>query len=129
MLEGACHCGQIRWRFAGVPASGTICNCSVCRRYAALWAYGAEGQEIEVSGTTQPYAWGRQWLDFHFCPACGCVAYWRAKRPEADGRRWMGVNLRLAPFDAVRGLPLVRHDTETRDDLPGDGRCIGDVGF
>lgn len=43
MVEGSCHCGAVRWRFAGVPESATACNCSVCRRYGALLAYDFEG--------------------------------------------------------------------------------------
>jgi len=129
MMEGACHCGAVRWRFDGIPKSATICNCSTCRRYGALWAYGAEGAGVEVSGETQTYVWGRRWLAFHFCPQCGGMAYWRTTAPQRDGRHRMGVNLRLAPPDVVQAIPLIRHDTETRADLPPDGRCVADVWF
>lgn len=129
MIEGTCHCGAVHWRFDGVPKSGAVCNCSVCRRYGALWAYGAEGEGIEVAGATQTYVWGRKWLGFHFCAACGCTVYWRALMLDREGRRRMAVNLRLAPPEAVRDLPVIRHDTETRDDLPPDGRCVADLWF
>ena len=129
MIEGACHCGQAQWRFNGVPESATICNCSTCRRYAALWAYGKEGVEIEVSGETQTYTWGRKWLAFHFCPHCGCMVYWRTIAPQRHGHHQMGVNVRLAPWDAVQTIPLRRHDTESRDDIPPDGRCVADMLF
>lgn len=129
MIEGSCHCGAAGWRFAGVPESATTCNCSTCRRYGALWGYGYEQDEIEVSGETRTYVWGRRALEFHFCPACACVVCWREREAAADGRRYMGVNLRLAPPEAVRALPLVLHDTTTRDDLPPDGRCVADLWF
>jgi hypothetical protein len=32
MIEGACHCGAVRWEFDPVPDGATACNCTVCRR-------------------------------------------------------------------------------------------------
>ena len=127
MLEGSCHCGAVRWRFEGVPESATACNCSLCRRYGALWAYDFEGESLSVTGATQVYIWGRRWLEFHFCPQCGCIAYWRARVQDPEGRRRMGFNLRLATPEAVGAIALIHHDTETMKDLPRDGRCVADV--
>ena len=86
MLHGACHCGAVEWRLEGMPEAATACNCTMCRRYGALWAYDYEGEGINVSGPTQVYERGRA-IGFHFCPACGCVAYWRSLDPDDDGRR------------------------------------------
>ena len=127
MIEGSCHCGAVRWRFDGIPKSGTACNCSICRRYGALWAYDYEGEKISVSGATHVYLWGRKSIEFHFCALCGCIAYWRGVRAGRDGRRSIGFNLRLAPADAVTTISLVHHDTDTMADLPPDGRCLADV--
>jgi len=127
-VEGACHCGQVRWRFEGVPESATACNCSICRRYGALWAYDYEGEKIKVAGATQVYLWNRKWIEFHFCPSCASVCYWRAAMRGKDGRRRIAVNLRLAAEpEAVKPIALVHHDTETRDNLPSDGMCVADV--
>ena len=126
-MEGSCHCGAVRWRFEGVPESATACNCSICRRLGALWAYDYEGGRISVSGPTQTYLWNKRWLEFHFCPQCFCVAYWRAVAPGKDGRRPIGFNLRLAAPEAVKAIALVHHDTETRADLPRDGLRVADV--
>jgi hypothetical protein len=59
MIEGSCHCGNVRWRLDGTPESATSCNCTVCRRYGALWAYGHEDVDIRVFGPTQTYVRGR----------------------------------------------------------------------
>jgi hypothetical protein len=126
-MDGSCHCGAVRWRFEGVPETATACNCSLCRRYGALWAYGWEDETIAFSGPTQVYLWNKRWIEFHFCPQCASIAYWRAAMPGSDGRRWGAVNLRLADPDAAGAVTLVRHDTETRADLPWDGRRIADV--
>jgi hypothetical protein len=129
MIEGSCHCGAVRFRFDGQPEGATACNCTVCRRYGTLWAYDHEDEGIHVSGPTQAYVRG-QAIGFHFCPTCGCVAYWRALQAGADGRRRIAVNLRLAEPAAVADIPIDHFDGLDRfDDLPRDGRCVRDYWF
>jgi hypothetical protein len=110
MIEGSCHCGKVRWTFDGIPDSATACNCTVCRRYGALWIYGFEGDGVTLSGPAQVYAWGEKNLGFHFCPECGSVAAWRGIKPRPDGRRRMGVNVRLADPEAVGSIPIRHFD-------------------
>ena len=129
MLEGSCHCGALRWTFAGTPESATACNCTVCRRYGVLWAYDYEGERINVTGPAKAYARGKA-ISFHFCPDCGCVAYWRAFKTDEDGRRRIAVNLRLAEPEAVGAIVVDYFDgLVSFDDLPRDGRCVADMWF
>ena len=129
MIEGSCLCGNVHWRFAGRPDGATACNCTACRRYGTLWAYDYVDEGIHVSGPTQAYVRGKA-LEFHFCPGCGCVAFWRGLRLEADGRRRIAVNLRLAPPEAVADIPIDHFDGfDSFDDLPRDGRCVRDYWF
>jgi hypothetical protein len=130
VIHGACHCGTVQWRSQKVPESATACSCTACRRYGALWAYGRENEDVSVSGgPTSTYTKGR-WVMFHFCSACGCMAYWRALKPDTEGRFQMGVNLRLSDPEVVAEIPVVRHDGVTSDiDLPKDGRCVADYWF
>ena len=128
MIEGACHCGAVHWTFDGVPEGVTACNCTICRRYGVLWAYDYEGEGITVSGPTTAYLWGIRSIGFHFCPTCGCVAYWRGVAPGKDGRRRIAVNVRLAAPEAVAGLPIDHFDgLVSFDDLPRDGKCVADL--
>ena len=130
MIEGVCHCGGVRWQFEGVPESATACNCTICRRYGVLWAYDFEGEGITVSGSTTAYTWGDKSLGFHFCPHCGCVAYWRSTQPRADGRRRIAVNFRLAEPEAVAAFPIRHFDgLVSFSTLPSDGRCVADLWF
>lgn len=129
MITGTCHCGAVKWEFDGVPEGATACNCTVCRRYGVLWAYDYENEGIRVSGPTTAYVRGED-IEFHFCPVCGCIAYWRAIRAAADGRRRIAVNLRLAEPDAVAQVPIHHFDgLEKFEDLPRDGKCVADYWF
>jgi hypothetical protein len=126
MIEGSCHCGAVRWTFDGVPDGATACNCTVCRRYGVLWAYDYQDEGIHVSGQTQAYVRGTE-IEFHFCSACGCVAFWRGRMTDEAGRRRIAVNLRLAEPEAVARIPIDHFDgLDTFEDLPRDGRCVAD---
>ena len=129
MIQGSCHCGAVRWEFDGAPDSATACNCTVCRRYGVLWAYDYEGHGIRVSGKTQAYTRGSS-IEFHFCPSCACVAFWRARQTDKEGRRRIAVNLRLAEPDAVAKIPVDHFDgLDAFEDLPRDGRRVADYWF
>jgi hypothetical protein len=126
MLEGSCHCGLVRWQFDGMPESVTACNCTVCRRYGALWAYDFEDEGIRVSGPTRAYVRGKS-TEFHFCLNCGCIAFWRGLKIDDDGKRRIAVNLRMTEPGPIAGLPIDHFDgLDSFDDLPRDGKCVGD---
>lgn len=131
MIRGSCHCGAVQWQFdTSDIESATACNCTVCRRYGVLWAYDYDGERITVSGPTHAYVRGDCSLGFHFCPICGCVAYWRALQPDEGDRIRIAVNLRLAEPEAVARIPIRHFDGLDRfQDLPPDGRCVRDYWF
>ena len=129
MIEGSCHCGAVRWQFDGHLDGATACNCTICRRYGALWAYDYVDEGIRIAGHTQAYVRGKA-IEFHFCPVCGCVVCWRGLETDAAGRCRTAVNLRLAEPDAVAQIPIDHFDgLDTFDDLPRDGRCVVDYWF
>lgn len=131
MLRGTCHCGSVQWawRHPVLPEGATACNCTVCRRYGALWIYDFDGEGIEVCGPTRPYVRGPA-IEFHFCPTCGCVAFWRALRAGEGNRTRIAVNLRLSEPEPVAKIPIDHFDgLTTFEDLPRDGRCVGDLWF
>ena len=129
MLQGSCHCSSVKWKFDYVPEGATACNCTVCRRYGALWIYDYEDERVSVTGPTDVYVRGKA-IEFHFCSSCGCVSHWRAQRPETDGRRRLAVNVRLAEPEVVAKLPIDHFDgLNTFDDLPRDGKCVADYWF
>lgn len=132
-MIGTCHCGATHWTLVGDPGSITACNCTLCRRYGALWSYDYVDGRIKVSGATGSYRRAGKAdpaLEILFCETCACVLAWRGLRTESDGRRRIAVNVRLAPPEAVADLPIDRFDgLDTFEDLAGDSRCVRDLWF
>ena len=132
-LSGTCHCGKCSWRLTGDPGSITACNCTLCRRYGALWAYGYENDTVTVTGPTGSYRRAeleKPELEILFCRSCACVLSWRGLSLHADGRRRMAVNVRLAAPEAVMDLKIDRFDGLDRfEDLRSTGRCVRDLWF
>lgn len=93
MVTASCHCGAIQLEVTYAPTEVTECNCSICRRYGALWAYYAPDQvRMPTDGATDSYAWDDRSISFHRCKQCGCVTHWSS----VDSRRvQMGVNARM----------------------------------
>ena len=130
MIEGTCHCGRVQWRFDAHPDAATACNCTVCRRYGALWAYDYLDDAVSIDGETASYTHGDGSLGFHFCSGCGCVTHWLATTPDDAGRLRVAVNLRMAAPDAVAAIPLRRFDGLDRfEALAPDGRCVAHIWF
>ena len=130
-LTGQCHCRRIGWSMATMPSSATACSCTICRRYGALWAYGHVGHDIHVSGEAIAYrrADGGS-IDFFHCPDCLCTTHYISTTADGDGRHWTGVNLRMCAPEDVAALPIDHFDgLDSWDDLPRDGRCVGDMWF
>ena len=128
-IQGSCHCGAVRWQFEGQPDGATACNCTVCRRYGVLWAYDYENEGIRVAGPTTAYVRGDS-LEFHFCPTCGNIAFWRGLKLNEAGQRRIAVNLRLSEPGPIARVPVDHFDgLDKWEDLPRDGRCVRDYWF
>ena len=132
-MRGACHCGRSGWRLDTPFDRVTSCNCTLCRRYGALWAYGYEGADAGIFGETKSYTRADRpdpTLEIHFCAECGGVVGYRALQLDVSSRRKIAVNIRLASPDAVGAMRLERFDgLNTFEDLPDDGRRVRDIWF
>ncbi len=88
MIEASCHCGAIKLSVAQLPSTLTECNCSICRRLGAQWAYFSPA-EVEISGDPAArggYCWGDKEIVFVHCKHCGCVTHYESVDQAADGR-------------------------------------------
>nr|MEA2799272.1 hypothetical protein [Phenylobacterium sp.] len=93
MIEAACHCGAVRLTAPSAPQTVTECNCSICRRLGARWAYYSPAEVgLPKPGSTQPYVWGDRMLAFHRCRSCGVTTHWQS----LDGaQERMAINARI----------------------------------
>jgi hypothetical protein len=92
MVEASCHCGAVRLEVASAPREVTECNCSICRRLGARWAYYSPTEvTLPKAGATQPYVWGDRMLAFHRCRSCGVATHWQSLDGSKDR---MAINAR-----------------------------------
>lgn len=131
MLTGHCHCGAVDWTFDGAPDSATACNCTVCRRYGALWAYDWLNARIRIAGSTVAYVRGDRELAFHHCAVCGCVMWWQGIAPDAAGRVRIAVNLRMIDTPEAVSALIIRHfdGLGVFEDEPTDHRRVADMWY
>jgi len=108
-LQASCHCGAVHLELKMPPQALTDCNCSICRRYGALWAYypPKEVSIIAPDDATEVYVWGDRSIEFHRCKHCGCVTHWA---PLTGNTERMGVNARLLDPEALRSLRVRKLD-------------------
>jgi hypothetical protein len=108
MLEARCHCGAVKIEIPKRPRRLTSCNCSICRRYATLWAYypAAEVRIHSARAGFSSYTWGERGIRFMRCRRCGCVTHWQAARKPRSSR--MGVNTRNIDPALLSGV-RIRH--------------------
>jgi len=102
-----------------VPETVTDCNCSLCHRKGALWAYYRPDQ-VRVVGETVVYIQGDRTLSTHHCPICGCTTHWQSLLPELQR---MGVNARLMAPQVLAGVRVRKLDGA------GDWEVLGEYSF
>ncbi len=110
MLTTTCHCGAVHVAIPHAPETAINCNCSICRRLGALWAYYPVGT-VTISGHpehTTGYVWGDRTLSTVRCRHCGCVTHWEPLTDEAKGR--MGVNIRNFEPEQIGDVRIRRFD-------------------
>jgi hypothetical protein len=105
-----CLCGQVRIRTPKPPAFINECNCTLCSKTGARWAY-FHPSDITVEGTTQGYRRADKQdpaAEVQFCAHCGSTTHF-VLTPSAVakfGNVQLGVNMRLADEADLAGIEL-----------------------
>jgi hypothetical protein len=108
MTTLSCHCGQVQIDVAKTPDHINACNCSLCRKAGAQWAY-FHPSEVTVAGGTSGYC-RRDKADaaaqVHFCPICGATTHFTLTDSAVAkfGNSMMGANLAVADDSALAGI-------------------------
>ena len=112
MLSASCHCGAVSLQVDRKPRQLTECNCSICRRYGALWAYYTR-RSVRISAASPDslavYAWGGKTLEFYHCANCGCVMCHERSRKKGEDTR-VGVNARMMQPADIAGIRVRKLD-------------------
>jgi hypothetical protein len=113
--SGGCHCGRVRYEVTLDLDSVVECNCSICSRRGALWAFAAGDNFTLKSGAEDlaDYQFNKKVIHHLFCRHCGIGSFSRGKAPKT-GAETFAVNVRC--LDGV--------DADTLTIRPFDGRSL-----
>jgi len=131
MLHASCHCGIVRLEIARKPRTLTECNCSICGRLGAQWAYYSQ-RAVRVlcpKGAIQAYSYGRKTYEYYHCKVCGCVTHYARINVKRNDR--VAVNARMMNPGDVASIPIRRLDVRKRgraEPFPR-GRPRGHIGL
>ena len=110
MLVASCHCGAVHIEATGKPESLTRCTCSICRRYAALWAYFTRSTATVTCDpdATSAYSWGDKSIEFFHCNNCGCLTHYESVEKNGDSR--VALNARMLPPTDIADITIRTFD-------------------
>ena len=82
MIEGKCHCGNIRYTLEWPAAQGSIpvraCGCTFCTAHGGKWTSHREARliaRLEDTALVSQYRFGTKTADFYVCGRCGAVPF------------------------------------------------------
>lgn len=108
--NGGCHCGRVRYEASSDLAQVIDCNCSICMKRGAHWAFVKAPQFKLLKGedALTDYQFGKKKLHHPFCQSCGVGSFSRGLAPNGDETVAINVScldgvdvatLKLTPFD------------------------------
>lgn len=109
MIEATCHCGNIVLSTEQLNETVTFCNCSICYRIGALWAYyGAEQVAVVQKLESKVYTWGDKLRAYHSCSICGCTTHYT--QTLGNGTNRVAINTRMADPELYKSIPILNYD-------------------
>ena len=124
-VEGACHCGTVRFRarLSEGLRSARRCDCSYCRMRGAVVVSAAKGDFTVLAGgeALSVYRFNTRQSDHFFCSRCGIYTHHGRRSNPSQ----YGINVAclegLSPFDFDE-VPVndgVRHPSDAPAGAPG----------
>lgn len=110
MAEASCHCGAVTLDVPAPTGALTDCNCSICRRLGALWAY-YNTEDVTLTGGAKAlvsYGWQNHAIAFHHCRICGCTTHYTSGGASAADRT--AINARILDPQLIANLPIRHFD-------------------
>lgn len=134
-IDGACHCGNLRFVLAWPGEPGTIaaraCDCTFCVKHGGVWTAHPEAAlrlRLREPQRVSRYAFGTRTADFLVCAHCGAVP---AAVSRIEGRLYAVVNVntfeRLDPARIQRAPSSLDGETEAARLARRQRNWIGEV--
>lgn len=110
-MTGTCLCGACSITIEGRPEFIHDCNCSLCRKVGAAWAYFSS-PAVRLRGSTVTFVRPDKAVpavEVHSCSSCSVTTHFQLTRaftkqnPSAD---LTGVNMRLFEPDELAGVEV-----------------------
>ena len=96
-IEGACHCGNIRFTYQFPEPQGAIpvraCGCAFCRKHGGVYTSHPAGRmaaRIADNSRVERYRFGTESAEFHICRKCGVLPFVTS---TIEGARYAVVNV------------------------------------
>ena len=108
--NGSCHCQAVSFTVDLDLAQALQCNCSICSRLGAVWAFSPKSKMTLKSGADMlgDYQFGKKHLHHRTCLRCGIESFAEGVAP--DGTPTVGINLRCLEGVEVEKLTPRQHD-------------------
>ncbi len=114
VIEGGCHCGNIRYRLFWPPGDAVIavreCGCTFCRKHRGIYtSHRAARLEARIAdqASVSKYQFGTRTAEFHVCRRCGVVPFVTSR---IDGQDHAVVN--TSTFEGVTAAELSAAPTD-----------------
>jgi hypothetical protein len=136
MLQLSCLCGRVNIEIGKRPDYINECNCTLCSKSGARWAYFHPSQ-VGIEGATQGYSREDKAdpnAQIRFCQRCGATTHFvltESAISRFGKNSLMGVNMRLANERDLVGIELRYPDGRAWSGEGGfgyvqDARVIGE---
>ena len=104
--SGSCHCGAIAYTVEVDTAQALKCNCSICTKLGAVWAFAPKSKFKLSKGADKQgdYLFNKKRLHHHFCTTCGIAPFTEGVDPK--GNRMVAINVRCVEGIDPRGLEI-----------------------
>lgn len=84
---GSCHCGHVQFEVDAELSKGVICDCTICKRKAAVMVLVDKEQLTVTSGkdNLSSYQFNTNVANHFFCKTCGIYTHHRRRRDDGFG--------------------------------------------
>jgi hypothetical protein len=108
--SGGCHCGQVRFDVTADLSKVYSCNCSICVKRGALWAFVPPESFARRAGAEAlvDYQFNKRVIHHLFCGQCGVGSFSQGIAPS--GMEMVAINVRCLDGVDLSALTLTLVD-------------------